>query len=386
MDESGKARLLHEFWSAGHHERVEKLAVELLQDHPENETAHYYLARTCIQANRLKEAKRHRDVILGRSPNKAGNHHAVSSYLRARSKPKEALAAIDQAIALAPREPVFHGSKAQVRLAHDGLPMACSAANRAHELAPRDPHVRRIWIEPSALERPGAADALRRIGQLREALALDPQSAPLRNAIGLIYLDELHDARAAEAEFAESLRLVPQAPAYAHNLFRAIANRSLFYRTLCVPGTYFDAVLNLAAKISDGCLGFIFWILTFKLWIVLLLWIGILALLFWPVKKVFEGLFIADLLATTKAGSHKFRILVRFQRLPFWQRISLFVGFLAGLWALIFFLTNIPLKSGFIALAIFIALNFLFALSSQTLHRLRTQRALRKASAPLARP
>lgn len=377
MDQSGKESLIRDFWRAGHFDRAEQLAHDVLQDDPQSETAHYYLARVLMYSDRLKEAKPHLDIILGLSPDYAWNHHALTIYHRQRGKPKDALSTIEHAIELSPQEPAFHCTKAQIHLALDELPQARAAAQIAHELDPLDAHYKQIWIETSALGKPNASDALRRIMQLRETLSLAPDSSALRNSIGLIYLDELQDPRAAEAEFAESVRLEPEEPAYAHNLFRAVANRSLLYRTLSVPGVYFGATLNFASKISDGCIGFAFWIFTWQLWIGLLLWIGMIALLFWPVKKAFEYLFISDILATTAVGSHKFRALLWFQRQPFSLRIGLVVGLMAAIWALVFHLIKIPIKSGFIALAIFVALNFLFVLVSQTYQRFRTRRALK---------
>lgn len=323
------AVLISRFAGSGQWDRSLETAREWLAADPENIEAHMAAGQALLNLGKPGESERHIARVLAAAPGFDIAHRFMAIACYRQKRFKEADESIHKAISSDPND--FHNWFFLAEMCyHQGdFGSARKYAEKARELAPRDPDVLNLLI---LSQRDGTNPEV--LEQYKEALELDPENANILNNMGVYHLNAKKDYRQAEDFFRRALFFEPRMKEARSNLFVAIKHRDIVYRILCSPR---DLCVQIAGYISGKrkqsiWLYLLFvpvWILLFRFVLAgLVLWFA----LFWPLVKVYEFLTVGDIRSHAGEIGARRGGIFNYRRWPVKARLSIFGLLLVGFW------------------------------------------------------
>lgn len=371
--------ILRNLLQAGNLERLESEAKRLLAFNPEEATAHYYLTLASIDLKKFREAKRHLDHLLAAEPDAVRSHIAAVCFYGATENQSMLRRHLAEGLSQNPDVAYFHQYAAIADLRQMRLEDARRNITRARELSPDDADIVNLYIRIHGVAETSAEDALRRLEAYRNALQLDPHSAPLHQSIGDIYLNDLEEPEEAEKFFREALRIDPTNRGYQRDLFDAVARRSVIYRLFSIPSRTFTWLYYVGKGLANQPWRILFLLLGFKLVIVFFLWLLLSTLLFWPGGKVYEWLLVSEIKTGTATSLAGMRAWFWLRRWPRWVRFGMFLAANLILWGALFAAINVPVGQGYVYVTVVTAIHFFFVCVFWNQRRLSAAAAKRKS-------
>lgn len=357
-----RTEALHGLFTAGHYEQVLAQGRKVLEEDPEDELAHYYLALSQLSLNRAGEAFPHIDALLTVAPNWSGTHHAAALGFLARRRHRDAMAHVQTALSLDPANATYHSLAAVLSLHLHDLERARACVARARQLDPQDPDILRLAVEIRGLEQTTAREAWERIRELEAALALDPNNPGLHASIGSIHLDELDQPREAEHSFRQALLRNPSDRDHQKALFRAIGRQRLLYRLFSIPARTFAWLGNVGRGLQAQPLRIFFLIVAFNVVLVFFFWLAMVTVLFGPAAWAYQWLLISEIECAAEASDRKLRFKRALNRWPFWVRLIACLGLILGFWLVLFAALG-GIAIGFILLGAIAGIHFVIVLA-----------------------
>lgn len=356
-------------------------AYRLLSLDPEDFSAHYYAVLALIELGRRDEAKEHLARLSASQPDSMGTRFAAARYHLDAEDWRALARETAEGMRVAPEVAAFHHYAAIASLGRFRVGEAKRHIARARSLDPDDADIANLYITVHGLGETSAADGLRRLDAYVEALRLDPANAGLHHSMGRVCLEELEDPAAAEDHFREALRLDPTNRLYQGDLFEAVAQRSLVYRTFSIPSRTFAWLAAIARVVVAQPWRLILLLFAFKVVIAYLVWLALVTLVLWPGGKVYEWLLVSEVRDAASLTDTGLRLHSRLRRLPRWLRFLFFLGTNALLWIGLFAALGMPAGAGLILLSGFAGFHFLCLALCRAVRRGRTRRAARRSPA-----
>jgi tetratricopeptide (TPR) repeat protein len=349
--------LLAHLASAGQWQRVETLARELLGRDPSSPPAHTFLAWSLIVQDRAPQSWPSIEFLLSATPDEAQPHLLAAQFYARAEKWAQVEAHANCVLEIDPHDAqaclmkgISLGSRLRLNEAQQWI-------DRAREI---DPDSEAIAVYQTRLR--GAVDqsasvAWQQVRRLEELLAVNPESAATWNALGDVYLQLEQPAKAEEC-YRECLRLGPGDRDYQLDLFRAVAARSVLYRTVALP---LSACRLLATYV--GHLHFrpslLLWVvLGFKAFLMFLAWLAVTAPLFVPPAKLFEWLLLAEVQPLAGASDRRMRLRGLITRVPYSARIVAFLLVAVCFWTVVFACMSVSWSAGLMFLGSVALLHF----------------------------
>ena len=376
---SGTDVILRNLLQAGNLERLESEAKRILALDPEETTAHYYLALASIDLKKFQEAKRHLDHLLTAEPDSVRSHILAVCFFGSIENWPMVRHHVAEGLSQNPGVAYFYQYAAIADLRQMKIKDAQRHIAKARELSPDDADIVNLYLRIHGVTETSADEALRRLEEFRNALQLDPHSAPLHQSIGDIYLSDLEEPEEAERFFREALRIDPANRLYQRDLFDAVAKRSIIYRLFSIPSRTFTRLYFFGKGLAHQPWRILFLILGFKLVIVFFLWLLLSTLLFWPGGKVYEWLLVSEIKNGTDTSLAGLRAWFWLRRWPRWVRFGLFIIANLILWGGLFAAINVPVGKGYVCVAIVTAIHVFFVYVFWNQRRLRAVTAKRKS-------
>ncbi len=199
---------------------------QLLASDPNVAEAHSLLA-LCLLENKDQwyEATREAELGVGLAPDDGFSHYILAATHDKRNRFPEALAAIDQAIELAPHQSQYYGLKSSVLAQQRDWRGALEWATTGLSIDPEDETC--ASIRAIALERLGKTDDA--IEQANAAVARNPDSSQSHTTRGWALLNS-GKYREAELAFREALRLSPTNEMARMGMIQSLNNHHLLFR------------------------------------------------------------------------------------------------------------------------------------------------------------
>jgi Flp pilus assembly protein TadD len=144
-------------------------------------TIHCELARAHLELKQFNEALRHSEAAIGAAPQAEWGHRLRAIILRQLGRDRDALASAQEAVRLAPEEPMAIETLVYAQLACNQTGLARESALFWLELAPDDADCR------DALGRIALADRQPKAAEdhFRDAISLNPASARIMSNLGV---------------------------------------------------------------------------------------------------------------------------------------------------------------------------------------------------------
>lgn len=352
-------RVLSILSSAGNAERLVAEARRFLARDPEDLDAHFYLVLGFCNLRRFPEAEHHVRELLRLDPESVNTHIAAVRLHLAKRNWKEAGRLAEEGMRIDPDWPYFHLAAAIAASNRFHPAEARQHISRARELSPEDPEVVNLHIRLHAAMEFTAKDAWKRLREYEAALRLDPGNASLHNSIGDVYLEELENPAKAEEHYRIALQSEPHDRDYQHDLFQAVARRSILYRLFSLPSRTFGILRGAGVVLRTHPWLVIFLLLTFKLVLAFAVWLAVATVLLWPGCKVYEWFVVSELRSASGTPVKMLALWLRIRRFPLWLRFGAFLVLSALIWALLFLLAGMPPGRGFRYLGIFLGIHYL---------------------------
>ena len=174
---------------------------------------HYYLARALYDQKRPRDAAPHFEAALLRLPAYGAAYVGLADCYVALGDTGRALAALKKGQAANPRDPQIFEAEGFLLRRLEKPREAIAAYEAALPLAPKDALLR---VKLGEMYR-DARDAEKAIRFLKEAVVIDPEPADYWNSLGMVLgaNDRLADA---ETAFREAVKRDPREAQYAYNL------------------------------------------------------------------------------------------------------------------------------------------------------------------------
>ncbi len=220
--------LLWRLTSSGQWDRVLAAARDWLAEDPDCAEAHRHAAQALVNLERDGEALPHLQKALVANPNSAFMHRLASVACFQQKLQRRADHHVEEALRLAPRDPMNWYHLARMRYKNGALDTAARHAERARELDPENADILNLL----ALCRRGTS--AERVADYTRALELDPQNAIVLNNLGVLHLNEQKYARAADY-FRQALAINPRDKNTQDNLEKAVRGTDPLYRLLRWP-------------------------------------------------------------------------------------------------------------------------------------------------------
>lgn len=360
---SRSSSILYDLLESGNNERTIEESLRVLNDDPDDTTAHYCIAFAYIRQDQTRKARPHVEFLLQQEPDEPDSHMAAVAYFDSLGKLKVAKKHAAEGMRIDPENSIFFYYAAVIETAQMRFKEARRFIDEALRLDPEDTDCLNLKVRLSSVDETSAEDSWRRIDELREALQLDPHDGPLHNTLGDIYLDELDSPKEAEFHYRDALKSDPKNRIYQRDLFNAVGKRDFLYRLLSIPSRTFTWIGYVIKAICKQPWRLILLLIGFKLVAAFLVWLLLATALFWPGGKIYEWLLISEI----KDGAHtpmgKLRLWHSLQRVPRPMRFVIFLTVICGLYAALFLTMGIPLAPGFSFLGIAYAVHFVVVLA-----------------------
>jgi tetratricopeptide (TPR) repeat protein len=210
---------------------------------PDPASALWASAMQLHRAGRLPEAEAAYRNFLARSPGHAEGHHMLGLVLGGLGRRDEALASIDQALALQPDNPAALTNRAQTRIALGRLAEAQSDLELALRLRP---DLAQAW-NSLGTARQGLGDAAGAEQAYRKAIALKPDFADAFYNLGLLQQSAGRNEEAIAA-YRKAIGLRPQFAAAHNNLGNALRAANRDDEAL----THYEAAMRIDPALGDA--------------------------------------------------------------------------------------------------------------------------------------
>jgi tetratricopeptide (TPR) repeat protein len=371
-------------YDAGHYEQAFTQATRALELEPNSAILHYYRGLSALNLDRPRDLAHHVEVLLQSAPDDPIAHHLAALHFHRIRKFKQAAQHIQDAINLDPNSPVYHRLAAAIAASTGKFKEAKAHIQTALQLDPTDADTIHYSVELQSISETTASQAWQRIQRLTDALALDPNHAPIHLSLGNIYLDELDLPREAEAHFRESLRLDPRNRAAQRYLFKAVGKQRFIYRVISIPSRAFDWLGRVLEGLRIQPWRIIFFLIGIKFVALLALWLFFATIIFWPPAKIYEWLLLQETRQGAATAEWRLRLRALLHRWPFSVRFSIFAAAITAFWILILGQFSTSYKSTIITLSIFVGIHFLFTLLSIGCRKIRSKFGRHQARKRLA--
>ncbi len=322
MDSSVLIHLL----SAGDFERTISQGKLILQQDPTDRVAHYSLGYAYLAIGQTANAQPHVQFVLSNTPDEADSHVLGLLYFKAIGDRRKAAWHCEEGRRLDPDKAIFYFFAAQEEAGKYNLTEAKHLIDRAIELAPDDPDYHHFAIQLEGVTNNRLTSSWEQIERLKETLRLAPENAAIYHSIGEIYLDEIRDARQAEAFFRDALRLSPMNTSFQRSLFQAVSQRDLLFRVLSIPARACGWIAILATLIAIQPWRIILVVLLFKGVIAGAIWLLVVSVLFWPAAKIYEWLVLSEIRDGGKKSLRSLRVWFWIHRWPLLLRLPVCIG------------------------------------------------------------
>lgn len=163
------------------------------------------LTEALRQLNRLPEAREAAQAAIRRVPEAAEAHYALALVRGQLGQLRETVAAVDEALRLAPHRAQYYGYRAQLFCAQRRYPDAIKCAEAGLRIDPQQPTCL-LWraLAQEATDQPDAADQ-----DFARLLRVAPESEVVHSRLGQLLLKRF-EPQAAERHLAEALRQAPE--------------------------------------------------------------------------------------------------------------------------------------------------------------------------------
>ncbi len=222
------ATLLWRLGSSGQWDRVLAAARDWLAEDPACTEAHQHAGQALVNLERYQEALPHVQKALAGNPGSAFLHRLASMACFQQSHQRSADHHIEEALRLAPRDPMNWYHLARMRYKSGSYDAAAKYANRARELDPDNADI----INLLALCQRGTS--AERMDYYTQALKMDPRNAVVLNNLGVLFLNDGKYAQAADY-FRQALTINPRDKNTQENLEKAVRGCDPLYRVLRWP-------------------------------------------------------------------------------------------------------------------------------------------------------
>jgi tetratricopeptide (TPR) repeat protein len=317
-----------------------KHAALWLCEQPEHAGPHCAMAGALIQLKRPAEAAGHALEALNANADLPLAHQLLAEARYYQDDYRGALASVRNALMLDPDDASLHFLLARVNLHLGQLGEAFVAARRARELDPDDADHAHLVI---LLERLGASSAqsvYNEIGELKQALALEPENARILGRIGERYADGLEDYDQAEEFLRQALAIEPDNRSLRATLFEVVTERDVIYRALGLP---LRVLVWVGERVWSPAAILMFPVLAAgaAATVPIGLWLLAATVLFFPAQKVYAWLMRGDLVAHRTRSLTIARALRGMHRWPALVRGGLVVMLACAYWSATMYLVGI---------------------------------------------
>jgi tetratricopeptide (TPR) repeat protein len=377
-------RAIASLYEAGHYEQAFTQATRALERDPISTNLHYFRGLSALNLDRHDDVAHHVEVLLQFAPDDSRAHHLAALHHLRHGQFKVAAQHLQDAIYLNPNCPLYHRLAAATAAATGKIKEARAHIQTALQLDPADADTIHYAVELQRRSETAAWQSWERIQRLTDALALDPNHAPIHVSLGTTYLDELDLPKEAEAHFREALRLDPHNRNAQRFLFTSVGKQRLIYRVISIPSRAFEWVGRVRAGLHLQPWGIIFVLIGIKLIALLAFWLFIATIIFWPPAKVYEWLILQETRSGAATANWRLRLRALLHRWPFAVRFSLFAAAITAFWILIIRQFSASYQLSIVGLSIFVGIHFLFTLLSIGCRKIRSRFGHRQARKRLA--
>ncbi len=339
------ADLLAHLVAAGQWQRVEKLARELLAVTPEAPDVHACLAWSLILQDRAAESWPSIEFLLSATPDEVQPHLLAAQFHAQAENWAQVENHADYAIAIDPDDAQGYMMKSVSLVSRLRLQEAQPWIAKAREIDPDSESIAVLQTRLRGAVDQSAAAAWRQVQQLEELLAANPENAATWDALGDVYM-QLERPRKAEECYRECLRLDPGDRVYQRDLFRAVAARSVLYRTVALPLSACRLLATFVGTLQFQPSALLWVVLGFKASLAFLAWLCITAPLFVPPAKLFEWLLLAEVQPPAGASERRMRLRGIATRLPYSARVALFLLVTVCFWTAVIACAGVSWSAG----------------------------------------
>ncbi len=317
--------ILYSLYLTGNMDRVEREALRFLSMDAEDVSAHYYLTLALGKMSRFAEAVKHLEFILKANPDELRYHIAAINHYVEQERWTAANRHVAISLSINPESDLVHYYAAYVHVNCLRHKKAKAAIDRARQLNPHDADIVNLHIRIHSREETSAIDALKRLTEYEDALKLDPENAWLHKSMGDVYASDLGDPVVAQSHYREALRLDPSNRDFQAELFSAVAESNLVYRTFSIPSRSISTLRGIGKMLKHEPWRIIMFLVGIKFVTAYVIWLGIVTVLFWPGCKVYEWLLVNEIKRDSVTDKIGLRVWIWFRKWPTWARFGLFI-------------------------------------------------------------